>query len=221
MPPQLSPPERLKKLFRRRTCWMLDQLAEALDYALISVRRFLKQVGYFRSYTANGKWYTLHDSPHFDRDGLWHFKGIGFSKHGSLTATIQQLVARSPAGLSAGQLSEKLQHPCHAVLTQLHKAGQLGRLPLGGQFRYFALDPQLNRRQREQAAAVVHGTASDATLSTQTALWVLVEYIKNPSLSFEQLAARLRAQRHVAVAPEHLQRFFQEQGLKKTPGAFS
>jgi hypothetical protein len=72
----LSPPERLKKLFHRRTCWMLDQLAETLGYALISVRRFLKQIGYFRSYTDNGKWYTLHDAPHFDRDGLWHFKGI-------------------------------------------------------------------------------------------------------------------------------------------------
>jgi transposase len=220
MPPQLSPPERLKKLFRRRPCWMLDQLAQALDYALISIRRFLKEIGYFRSYTDNGKWYTLHDSPHFDRDGLWHFKGIGFSKHGSLTATIQHLLARSPAGLSAAELSAKLQHPCHAVLTQLHKAGHLDRLPLAGQFRYFATDPQLNRRQREQAAAA-QGTAADAAMSTQTALWVLVEHIKNPGLSFEQLAALLQAQRHVAVAPEHIQRLFQEQGLKKAPGAFS
>jgi hypothetical protein len=219
MPSRLSPPERLKKLFQRRTCWMLDQLAEALDYALISVRRFLKQIGYFRSYTDNGKWYTLRDSPHFDRDGLWHFKGIGFSQHGSLIATIEHLVARSPAGLSAGDLTQKLQHPCHAVLTHLHKAGQLDRLPLAGQFRYLATDPQLNRRQREAAAALVPAPAPETALNTQTALWVLVEYVKNPGLSFEQISALVQQQRHVAVAPESIQRFFQEQGLKKTPAA--
>jgi len=218
MAPPLSPARRLEKLFHRRTCWMLDQLAEALGYALISVRRFLKEVGYFRSYTHNGKWYTLRDSPHFDRDDLWHFRGIGFSKQGSLTATIGYLLAHSPAGLSANELSQKLRHPCHAVLTQLHRTGNLDRLPLAGRFRYLALDPELNRRQREQAAL---GQPPDLTtsLSTQTALWVLVEYIKHPELSFAQLATRLQEQRQAAVAPENIQRFFAEHALKKTPGA--
>ena len=41
----LPPAQRLEKLFHRRKCWMLDQLAEALGYALISVSRFLKQIG--------------------------------------------------------------------------------------------------------------------------------------------------------------------------------
>jgi len=218
MAPRLPPSQRLEKLFHRRTCWMLDQLAEALGYALISVRRFLKQIGYFRSYTHNGKWYTLRDSPHFDREGLWHYRGIGFSKQGSLTATIGHLLAHSPAGLSANELSQKLQHPCHAVLTQLHKGGQLDRLPLAGQFRYLAIDPELNSRQRQQATL---GQLPDPTtsLSTQTALWVLVEYIKDPGLSFEQIATRLQAQRKVAVAPQSIQQFFQEHALKKTPAA--
>src|SRR6266705_5705035 len=105
MIPAPPPSTRLEKLFHRRKCWTLDQLAEALDYALISVRRWLKQIGYFRSYTHNGKWYTLRDSPEFNRDGLWwHHKDIGFSKHGSLIATIGYLVARSATGLSAREL---------------------------------------------------------------------------------------------------------------------
>lgn len=214
------PVHRLEKLFHRRKCWMLDQLADALGYALISVRRFLKQIGYFRSYTQNGKWYTLRDSPDFDRDGLWHYKGIGFSKHGSLTATIDYLVERSPAGLSATDLTQKLQHPCHAVLTQLHKAGRLDRLRLAGHFRYLAADPQLNRQQREQTVLAPPSSLT-TSLNTPTALWVLVEYIKDPQLSFEQIATRLREQRQVAVAPENLQRFFQEHDLKKTPAASS
>jgi len=218
MTPPLAPTRRLEKLFHRRKCWMLDQLAQTLGYALISVRRFLKQIGYCRSYTHNGKWYTLHDSPDFDRDGLWHYRRIGFSKHGSLTTTIDHLLAHSAAGLSAGQLADKLQHPCDAVLTRLYQAGRLDRVRLAGQFVYLATDPQLNRQQREQAA-LVPASSPMAGLSTQTALWVLVEYIKQPGLSFEQIATRLREQHQVAVVPQSIERFFREHDLKKTPPA--
>ena len=196
---------------------MLADLARSLDYALISVRRLLKQIGYFRSYTHNGKWYTLRDSPEFNRDGLWwHHKDIGFSKHGSLIATIGYLVARSATGLSARELGQKLQHPCHAVLTNLHKAQGLDRVKIDGEFRYLATAEQINRRQREQAAVATLPSPT-SSLSTQAAVWVLVEHIKNSALTFQQIAARLQEQRELAVAPESIQRFFQEHDLKKTP----
>lgn len=131
MPSPTPPSQRLEQLFRRRKCRMLHQLARALDYAQISVRRFLKQIGYFRSYTHNGKWYTLRDAPDFDREGLWHFRGIGFSKHGNLTATIDYLLARSTAGLSASELTQKLQHPCHAVLSRPARSRSRGSTSTG------------------------------------------------------------------------------------------
>ena len=82
MPPLSPPNHRLEKLFYRRKCWMLAELAQTLDYALITVRRRLHQIGYFRSYTHNGKWYTLRASPQFNRQGLWHYRGKGFSQTG-------------------------------------------------------------------------------------------------------------------------------------------
>ena len=69
MPLPSPPTERLEKLFHRRRCWLLADLAHILGYALISVRLFLKQIGYFRSYTHNGMWYTLRRTPRFNRDG--------------------------------------------------------------------------------------------------------------------------------------------------------
>jgi hypothetical protein len=218
MPAQLPPGERLQKLFHRRPCWRLADLAHSLDRALISVRRLLKQIGYFRSYTDNGKWYTLRDSPQFNREGIWHHKNIGFSKHGSLIATIGYLVARSSSGLSARELGQKLQHPCHAVLTNLHKNQVLDRVKVQGEFRYLATEEQTNRRQREQAAVSQPSTPA-TSLSTQAAVWVLVEHIRNPGLSFEQIAARLQEQRQLALSPESIRRFFQEHDLKKTPQA--
>ena len=148
---------------------MLADLAHRLGCALISVRRGLKQIGYFRSYTHNGKWYTPRDSPQFNRDGLWHYKNIGFSKYGSLIATIVRLVARSPSGLSARDLGQKLEHPCHAVLTNLYKDQVLDRVPVAGEFRYLTTEEQTNRRQREQAALLPPPTPA-ASLSTQTAV---------------------------------------------------
>lgn len=212
----MSPTDRLQKLFQRRPCWMLAPLAQALDYALITVRRLLKQVGYCRSYTHNGKWYTLRGFPTFNREGLWHHQHIGFSKHGSLTATIRHLIERSPAGLSARQLAQKLQHPCHAVLTQMHRDQQLDRASLAGEFCYFSSDAARHRQQRERADLTLP-SSSVTTLSTQAAVWVLVEYLKQPEWSFEQLAAHLQQQRELTVTPDQIRRFFQEHALKKTP----
>lgn len=216
MPSQLHPSERLGKLFRRRKCWLLAELAQSLDYALITVRRLLRQIGYFRSYTHNGKWYTLRASPQFSHQGLWHYKGIGFSKHGSLTATIAYLVGRSATGLSARELGEKLQHPCHPVLTNLHKERVLERIKLGGEFRYLSTQPPTNRRQRARSA-VQQAPSPAEVLSTQTAVWVLVEHVKDPGLSFEQIAQNVRKQRDITVVAESIRRFFEDHGLKKTP----
>ena len=218
MPAQLPPAQRLTNLFHRHPCWMLADLAQKLGCALISARRHLKQVGYFRSYTHNGKWYTLRDSPQFNRDGLWHHKDIGFSKFGSLIATIVHLVARSPSGLSARDLGQKLQHPCHALLTNLHKTHVLDRVPIAGEFRYLSTEEQTNHRQRAQAV-VLPSPLPASSLSTQAALWVLVEHIKNSALDFEQLAARIQEQRQLSVSPEAIRQFFQEHDLKKTPEA--
>ena len=216
MPTQKKPVEKLETLFHRRNLWTLAQLVQSLGYALVSVRRFLKQVGYFRSYTNNGKWYTLRDTPQFDREGPWHYKGIGFSKHVSLTSTIDHLVGRSPAGLPVSEVTQKLQHPCQTVLTRLYQAGQLDRVKVAGHYRYLSKEAKLNGQQRQQAL-LMQGADPASSLSTQAAIWVLVEHIKSPALSFEHLASHLLQQRKLSCSAEHIERFFNEHGLKKTP----
>jgi transposase len=216
MPTKKLPTEQLEKLLHQRKCSMLVPLARKLGYALISVRRFLKQIGYFRSYTDNGKWYTLRHTPEFSRDGFWQYKGIGFSKHGSLIATIDHLVGHSPAGLTASEVAQKLRHPCHTVLTRLHQAGKLDRVKVAGQFRYLSKEAKLNSQQRQQAL-LSQGADPSSSLSTQTAVWVLVEHIKNPALSFDKIASHLQQHRKLPCSAEHIERFFHEHGLKKTP----
>lgn len=209
-----GPVDRLGELFESRKCWMLAELAEALGYSAISVRRFLKQVGYFRSYNHNGKWYTLGWAPVFNRDGLWHYEGIGFSRRGSLTDTIVHLIAKSPAGLLAAELADKLHHPCDAVLTGLYKAGKLERVRVGRAFRYLSRDAPINRQQC-LALEARRPPKPPTPLSTQAAVYALVEFIKQPQLSLEQIAVRVQKQRRLRVSPESIAQFFEEHGIKK------
>jgi hypothetical protein len=79
-----SAQDRLVLLFDRKKCWTIEELTDSLGYSSISVRRFLKGVGYYSSFTHNSMWYTLHSIPSFNRRGLWFYEGIGFSRHGNL-----------------------------------------------------------------------------------------------------------------------------------------
>ena len=214
---QAPPLDRLRQLFDRRTCWMIQDLNRVLGYASISVRRFLKKLGYFHSYTHNGKWYTLQSFPKFDRDGLWRHQGIGFSRQRNLIATIEHLLARSPAGLSANELSAKLGHSCHAVLPPLHRDGRLTRVKMEGRFRYLATSTKIQRQQRAQIEAQ-QAAHPPPTLTAQATVWVLVEMIQRPEWSLEQIAREIRRRRQMEVSVASIQRFLDEQGLKKTVG---
>ncbi|MCX6355801.1 MAG: hypothetical protein NTZ78_12995 [Candidatus Aureabacteria bacterium] len=209
-----KPTDQLRQLLERHPCWMLTELAKALGYAQISVRRFLKQIGYFRSYSDNGKWYTSRSQPVFDRDGLWRYKAIGFSRHGSLIATIRSLLDKSSTGLSAGELGGKLHHPCDGVLSSMYQGGRLDRIRVGRAFRYLSPQSWINRRQRV-ALEARQPTAAAAPLSAQVAVWVLVECIKQPQLRADQIAAHIQARRQLTVSTESINSFFEQHGLKK------
>ena len=58
MASQTDSQNQLAKLFKRKKCYTIDQLSHRLNYSLISIRRFLKVIGYYSSFTHNSKWYT-------------------------------------------------------------------------------------------------------------------------------------------------------------------
>lgn len=213
MPSDLKPTQRLLSLFTMQSCWMIEPLAAALHYSIPSVRRFLGETGYYSSFTHNGGWYTLRSIPRFGRDGLWFYREIGFSHAGSLTKTLIDLTTRSPAGMSAEQLGEKLRCRCHSVLVHLCRQGRLQREKLRRCYVYFASDPHTATRQR-RAMAIEHLPA--AQLPAEIGVRVLVEYIRNPESSFEQLAKTIARSTHVSVDVAQIEGFFDQHGLKKT-----
>lgn len=210
-----KPNQRLLSLFHKQSCWMIEPLAAEMKYSIPSVRRFLAEVGYFSSFTHNGSWYTLHSIPRFDVDGLWFFRDIGFSRSGSLTSTLIDLAARSPAGMTAETLGAKLRVRCHSVLVQLCRNGKLQRRKMARSHVYFSVDPSIATVQR-RAMAVGN---LPAQLPAEIAVLILVEFIQNPDSSFEDLTRAISRKTRVAIDARQIQWLFDQHGLKKTTQA--
>lgn len=207
-----KPNQRLLSLFHEQYSWMIEPLAVEMKYSIPSVRRFLAEVGYFSSFTHNGSWYTLHSIPRFDGDGLWFLRDIGFSRSGSLTSTLIDLTARSPAGMTAETLGAKLRVRCHSVLVQLCRNGRLQRVKMARSHVYFSVDPTIAIAQRR--AMTVRSLPPQ--LPAEIAVLILVEFIQNPGASFEDLTRAISRKTRVTIDAGQIQWLFEHHGLKKT-----
>jgi len=87
---------------------MLGEMAELVHSSIHTARRRLKEWRAHTSYNQNGCYYALPDVPEFDADRLWHWRGVFFSRNGSLKQTVVELIRRSSAGLDAGEMSSLL-----------------------------------------------------------------------------------------------------------------
>jgi hypothetical protein len=203
--------DKIQALFDRHPCWMIRPLGQELQYSIVSVRRFLAQIGYFSSFTHNGRWYTLASIPRFSREGLWFHKDIGFSSAGSLTATLVALTEASPCGLSAEALGQKLHCRCHSVLVHLVRQGRLQRQRVGRHHVYLAADAPTATTQL-QAAKPVEPSAMPAEI----AVLVLAEFIRRPQVAPKQLAKAVSAKTGLCIEEAQVRALFERHGLKKT-----
>ena len=203
--------QHISSIFEKQSCWMIKPLAAKLDYSIRSVQRFLTAVGYYRSFTHNGGWYTLRSIPKFDRDGLWFYNDIGFSRVGNMTDTLVELTCKSPQGITAEELGEKLHCRCHSVLVRLIRDAKLQRWKKGRSNIYIAIDADITVIQKKAT------TVPDIKLPAEIAVLVLVQFINDPGLSFVQLAKSISQSNKVAVSAVQIETLFSRLGVKKTP----
>ena len=203
--------QHISSIFEKQSCWMIKPLAAKLDYSIRSVQRFLTAVGYYRSFTHNGGWYTLRSIPKFDRDGLWFYNDIGFSRVGNMTDTLVELTCKSLQGITAEELGEKLHCRCHSVLVRLIRDAKLQRLKRGRSHIYIAKDADITVIQQKAT------TVPNVKLPAEIAVLVLVQFINDPGLSFVQLAKFISHSSKVAVSAAQIETLFSRLGVKKTP----
>ena len=166
----------------------IEQLVGLLESSVITARRQLKKWKAHTSFNMNGRYYTLPGIPRFDENGIWKYQRVLFSKYGTLTETICQLMRRSETGLSARHIARVVEVASNSsVFSRLHSVAGIRRERQQGHFVYFS-----DERYQEQKAALCQ-TQQGRRLSDAEAVMILVEYIKHPQ-SMEDLAERVSGQ---------------------------
>jgi hypothetical protein len=211
--------DRALEAFRAKKIATVDEIAALLGASLPTARRRLKAWGAYRSYNHNGRFYALPAVVRFDDNGLWKYRGTGFSRHGDLGQTLVQLVVRSEGGLCAAELGELLGMAPHAFLSQFRDHPALSRQKHQGRFVYFSAPGPGHRRQVEARERTREdgGMPGDAE-----AVAILVAAIKHPGLSARQLWRRIEEDGGQST-PKRIENLFARHGLtlKKAPPSAS
>jgi DNA-binding transcriptional regulator YhcF (GntR family) len=141
-------PDALRSLLLRDRIATLDELKQALGTPVdITVFRKLKALDYLTSYSHRGRYYTLREIARFDDDGLWSQAEAWFSRFGTLLATAEGFVHRSPRGYFADELAPVLHVEVQDALHQLTRQGRVSRQIISGRYLYTATDQTTQRRQ--------------------------------------------------------------------------
>lgn len=203
------------KFPRTKKVATLAELTLHLNCSRRTVQRRLADWQAIRSYNRNGSCYTLPDIPKFDANGLWRYQGVSFSKFGPLPETFAQVVARSSAGLTASEAGDLLGLRSSSFLWSVREHQALRREKHLGRYVYLSSDPTRYHEQRQQR----HLMRGGLRLPTDSeAVAILIEKVRHPSLSDEELSRCLKKQK-VFLEKEIIHDFFAHHNLavKKTP----
>jgi hypothetical protein len=140
-------PDVLRSLLLRNKIATLDELKRALGSPVaVTVFRKLKPLDYLSSYSHRGRYYTLREITDFDEQGLWSHADVYFSRFGTLLATAEALIHRSPRGYFAEELARALHVEVQDALHQLTQEQRVARQIISGKYLYLAVE-----RSRQQA----------------------------------------------------------------------
>ena len=113
----------------------------------ISIYRALKRLSYRTSYSHGGRYYALCKVVRFDDDGLWAARNVWFSKHGTLSKTLERLIDLSERGCFAEELETRLHVGVRESLLRLVNQGRVQRERISRSYLYVSKKPSIRRRQ--------------------------------------------------------------------------
>jgi hypothetical protein len=212
----------IQHLRGRRVATMLE-LRQPLDLSHMTVARALRKAGYYSSYNFNSAYYTLRQTPAFDAHGLWKYRRIGFSRHGTLGTTLEVLVEQSAAGYTVEELEQRLGAKVANLSSALARRDRLGQMRSGHRVIYLARDPQVQARQRAAREQSLAATARPQLAprrrlppgyEARAVIELLLELVQTPQASDASLSQALQA-RGVPLTAEQVRRVKEFYALQK------
>ena len=155
---------------------------------------------------------------------MWIHQGIGFSRFGTLKATIIELVNKSPIGHTHIELNDLLHIRVHNTLLNLVRENCVGRELIEKTFLYVGAESEHAAEQifrRRVQLADRKKAISD--ISTPTVIEVLIETIHAGKVRIAPLlVARGLCARGVSISVQQVEQVFARYGIdteKKTAGS--
>jgi len=207
----------LRARFDRMPIAELGELERALRASGRTVARALRKLGYHSSYSHGGRFYTLAEIPRFDRHGLWFHDDVGFSRYGTLLATLDRLVESSEAGYTHEELRSLLRLRVQNSVRKLVAADRIGRELVESVYVYLDPDPEAARAQLAKRRALMPPIATATPvlpLDLARVIDVLVLVIQRPAATAAQIGAALR-RRSISVTDAQVEDVFTRYALGK------
>ncbi len=201
--------------FNEKKILSISELSELMCCSAITSRRRLKQWRALTSYNQNNRYYTLPTIPAFNKSGLWHYRGVSFSKHGTCKQTVVHFVRNSEQGLSNTELAEILGGNPNSLLAHFREVPGIAKERHGRDIVYFSSDDEVYQRQQQARFPPVSWIAE--LPSDAQAVIILVELIHHPRMGVGELGAELRNKGH-AIETRSIEALFNEHQIgKKKP----
>src|ERR1035437_5774008 len=156
----------LRMLLLRTQIATLDEMKQALgNHVDVTVFSKLKPLDYLSSYSHRGRYYKLREIARFDDHGLWSQADVWFSRFGTLLATAEVFVNRSPRGFFADELARALHVEVRDAVHQLTQQRRVTREMVSGLYLYTATDRDIQRGQlRTRRTVEALPTVPDASV---------------------------------------------------------
>jgi hypothetical protein len=204
------------KYLEKIKIFTIDQLASSLNCSTPSARLKIKQYKAYTSYNHNGRYYTMPRVPRFDKNGLWRYKGIRFSKHGTLKNTVVHLVNNAQAGLTGKQIGDIVGVLPRSFLHHFRHTPGISREKHERLYVYFSDNAEIYKHQLQKVSTIFTEAAKD--VSETDAIVILVALIKHHNLCVEDIMA-LPEIRDRKISSFSIVKFMENHGLiKKTAG---
>ena len=205
---------------KKRKVVTMRQLRNQFHLSHMTVVRALRKHGYYTSYNHNASYYVLRDLPTFDEWGLWAYRNIRFSRHGTLTQTIVALVEDASAGWTVRELEERLEVKVGNLASRLVHEGLVQREILPGrQAVYLASDAKVGRRQYKNRQKQLQPPPRDRTqLPRDCSPTVVIEILRQMVVADDVSPAQLARQpknRGVPVTADKVRRVIEHYALEK------
>ena len=206
---------------KKRKVATMRHLRHQFQLSHMTVIRALRKHGYYTSYNHNAAYYVLHDLPQFDEWGLWAYRDICFSQHGTLIKTVVALIEKAPAGLTVVELQDRLRAKVANLACRLVRDGTIEReIGPGRQAVYMAGDVKRRARQHHQRQQLLQQGAVGGTAelpegcSPTDVIEVLRQIILAPHHNADQLARQL-SRRGLHVTAGKIRRVIDYYALEK------